>query len=131
MGTNSAILQSTWKLRPFPPARSLVDTLFPRRLQRLAYWLRALAVVVGCEILEANNTTIPFWWAWLTLAVAYDLLFIEVPRIRDVEMSPWWLLLVLVPGANIALGLILAFRAPCFPRLPDLPHALNPPLCQK
>jgi hypothetical protein len=126
MGTNSAILQSPWELRLFPPARSLVDALFPRRLHRLAYLLRALPVALGCGFLEDNYTAIPLWWAWLTLALAYDLFFIEVPRIHDVEMSPWWLLLAFVPGPNFALALILVFRAPCFPRPPAPPEPTPP-----
>jgi hypothetical protein len=98
MGTNSAILQSPWELRLFPPARSLVDALFPRRLHRLAYLLRALPVALGCGFLEDNYTAIPLWW----------------------------LLLAFVPGPNFALALILVFRAPCFPRPPAPPEPTPP-----
>jgi uncharacterized membrane protein YhaH (DUF805 family) len=42
----------------------------------------------------------------------YGFLFIGLPRIRDIGMSGWWLLIMLVPIANIWLGLILLFRAP-------------------
>lgn len=44
--------------------------------------------------------------------VVYQLWFIVLPRIRDVGMRSRWLVLVLIPGANVLFGIILLFRAP-------------------
>ena len=53
-----------------------------------------------------------YFWASVIVLTVYGFFFIGLPRIRDIGMSGWWLLIMLVPIANIWLGLILLFRAP-------------------
>ena len=52
------------------------------------------------------------WWIVVIALGLYALFFILLPRLRDVGMSAGWLLVALVPLANILLGIILLFRAP-------------------
>ncbi len=103
----------------------LVEVLFPRRLHRLAYFLRSLAVDMVASFLYTVSTTMapPYWWTSLLLLLAYAIFFILLPRLRDAGMSAWWILAaVLVPVAGIVLGVLLLFRAPEYP----LPHAPKP-----
>ena len=89
---------------------------FPRRLQRLAYFIRVcLCNAVGALIFVLGS---PFEQplgalSYLVLAI-YAVLFVLLPRLRDIEMSAWWLLLVLVPVANVLLSILLLFRAPVY-----------------
>jgi uncharacterized membrane protein YhaH (DUF805 family) len=46
------------------------------------------------------------------MLVIYSLFFIVLPRIHDVGMRWWWLLICFIPGANIVLGIILMLRGP-------------------
>jgi uncharacterized membrane protein YhaH (DUF805 family) len=57
----------------------------------------------------------PRWfWVLIVALLIYVVFFIALPRVRDLDMSGWWLLVFLVPLANIWLGLILLFRAPSY-----------------
>ena len=92
----------------------LVEFIFPRRLHRLAYFLRGVALDTVTGILYASSTTFNprFWWPSVIVLIIYGLFFIVLPRIRDVGMSGWWLLLTFIPVADIVFGIILLFRAP-------------------
>jgi len=92
----------------------LVEFLFPRRLHRLAYFLRGVAVDIVTACLYDNNSTMNprYFWILAMALMIYTLFFILLPRIRDVGMSGWWLAFCFIPIANIALGIILLFRAP-------------------
>ena|ERR1700685_2361114 len=94
----------------------LIEFLFPHRLHRLAYFLRGIVTDIMPPFLYfINPETNPryFWGAYIALLI-YTLFFIVLPRIRDLGMSGWWLLVMLIPIINIPLGLILLFRAPNF-----------------
>lgn len=93
-----------------------VEFIFPRRLHRLAYFLRGVALDTVTGILYASSTTYnpQFWWPWVIVLIIYGLFFIVLPRIRDAGMSGWWLLVAFIPVANIVFGIILLFRAPAF-----------------
>ena len=102
----------------------LIEFIFPRRLHRLAYFLRAMLIVIVTEIVYSCSTTMnprSFWVAVVALWI-YSLLFVDLPRIRDIRMSGWWLLVGFAPLTNLwlglvlslGLGLILLFRAPCY-----------------
>ena len=100
----------------------LIEFIFPHRLHRLAYFLRLLAtnILAGC-IYAVGSTQDAYIGIISFIALgAYQVFFIALPRIRDINMSSWWLLLVLVPIANIVFGVILLFRAP-----PILSHRPN------
>src|ERR1017187_10348166 len=94
----------------------LIELIFPRRLHRVAYFLRGiLSVIVGHILYSCSTTMNPqYWWAAVITETIYCVLFIDLPRIHDLGMSGWWLLLIVVPGANIWLALILTFRAPVY-----------------
>jgi hypothetical protein len=102
----------------------LIDFVFPRRLHRLAYFLRAMLTLIATDIVYSLSTTMNPRHFWITVIVLwiYSLLFIDLPRIRDVRMSGWWLLVGFAPLANLwlgllanlCIGLILLFRAPCY-----------------
>jgi uncharacterized membrane protein YhaH (DUF805 family) len=51
-----------------------------------------------------------YWWGSVVVFAIYGLFFILLPRLRDAGMSGWWLLVSLVPIANLLLGIILLFR---------------------
>jgi hypothetical protein len=92
----------------------LLEFIFPRRLHRLAYFQRGVAVDTVGAFLYASSTLFEpaCWWPSVIVLVAYGLFFIMLPWIRDVGMSGWWLLLTLVPVANVVLGIILLLRPP-------------------
>ena len=73
-------------------------------------------IVSGVFYVNCNPVHSHGWWAALLAVVLYQIFFIILPRIRDLEMSAWWILLIFVPLADIVLGLILLFRAPVYPR---------------
>jgi uncharacterized membrane protein YhaH (DUF805 family) len=92
----------------------LVEFLFPHRLHRLAYFLRSVVTeIMPAFLYFINLETNPqyFWGLYITLLV-YSVFFVVLPRIRDVGMSGWWLLVLFIPFANGVLGIILLFRAP-------------------
>lgn len=104
--------------------RPLVEFIFPHRLHRLAYFLRLIVwsvflyvdrYTMAALIYADRDTTYviaPFWWAAFVALSLYGIFFILLPRLRDVGMSAWWLIVALIPVANIPLGIILLFRAP-------------------
>ena len=100
----------------------MIDLLFPHRLHRLAYLFRGLAVDAVTSFIYTCSTTMnaKVWWSSLIILTIYGMFFIALPRIRDIGMSGWWLLAMLIPGANIIFIIILLFRAPAM--LPDRPN---------
>ena len=90
--------------------------MFPRRLHRLAYFLREVALGIVAGILYANITTYGprYWWPWVVALFIYEVFFIVLPRIRDAGMNAWWLAVAFIPIPNIVLGILLLFRAPAF-----------------
>jgi hypothetical protein len=95
--------------------RSLIDFIFPSRLHRLAYFLRVVTtnVLAGFVYAFSGTNSSGLWLVLLLVALAvYQLFFIILPRIRDIGMGKWWLLLTLIPGVNVVFGIILLFRAP-------------------
>ena len=92
----------------------LIEFIFPRRLHRFAYFLRGIVVEVSMLFLFDNRgATDPLAFVVLILGLAvYSLVFIMLPRIRDVGMSGWWLAAAFIPVANVMLGIVLLFRPP-------------------
>lgn len=94
----------------------LLEFIFPRRLHRIAYLVRTLVfnIVSGC-VLACNSSDNPgFCWAFFLVYLIYGLFFIVIPRMRDAEMSRWWLAGCFLPVVDIIVSLILAFRAPVY-----------------
>jgi hypothetical protein len=106
--------------------RSLIEFIFPARLHRLAYFLRGVTtdILAGFIYAFSGTNASSIWLLLLYLALAvYELFFIILPRIPDIGMSNWSLLLILIPGFNVVFGIILLFRAPVI-----LSDVRNPPL---
>jgi uncharacterized membrane protein YhaH (DUF805 family) len=104
----------------------LIEFIFPRRLHRLAFLLRVIAVdVISSFSIFPNPGTLETLFAGFCLVLlVYDVLFVLLPRIRDLEISGWWLLAFLIPYANSLLSIILLLRAPRY-RLAAASHASN------
>jgi len=94
--------------------REIVEFIFPLRLHRLAYFFRGSIVEIITSFLSTYGATDDFryWWIPAAILSVYEAFFVVLPRIRDVEMSGWWLLACLVPFVGVALGIILLFRRP-------------------
>ena len=92
----------------------LIRFIFPRRLHWVAFLLRLIvADVMPAFIYFTNSDTHSESFFLLDIIlVIYTLIFIILPRIRDVGISGWWLLVAFIPFANSLLALILLFRAP-------------------
>jgi uncharacterized membrane protein YhaH (DUF805 family) len=95
--------------------RWLIQFIFPRRLHRIAYFLRGLfvggTVFILCGV-GSGVVHVPYLLSVIIVLTIYELFFIDLPRARDLEMNGWWLLLLFVPGTNFVLGSILLLRAP-------------------
>ncbi len=94
---------------------TIVDAVFPRRLHRLAYFLRSITVEVLTSFLYTTSTTMrPFWWWTLLIFLsAYSAFFILLPRVRDAGMSSWWIVAgILIPVVGIVLAILVLFRPP-------------------
>jgi len=104
--------------------RPLVEFIFPHRLHRLAYFLRAnvwsvflyfvhaVRYPMAASVYTYRGTMADSYWSAAVIVLSlYGIFFILLPRLRDVGMSAWWLIVALIPVANILLGIILLFRA--------------------
>ena len=94
-----------------------MNILFPRRIGRLSYFIRGLVCSFAFEALinyaDASSWGNAFRDPWILLSglaiVFYWLIFVILARARDVGMRWFWLLLLLIPGVNIGLALVLLF----------------------
>jgi hypothetical protein len=92
----------------------VAEFILPRRLHRLAYFLRLVAANGVTAFVCANGATMAplFWWPSIILIPIYSTFFVALPRIRDVGMSTWCLTACFVPFVNVVFGIILLFRSP-------------------
>ena len=94
----------------------LIEFLFPKRIHRLGYLWRILVTNLAAGVIVASSS--PTEQLSATLGVialgVYQFVFILLPRVRDVGISGWWVLLSLVPIVYVFLTIILLFRAPEF-----------------
>ena len=67
------------------------------------------ALLFGFYIAESFPKEIAV--AWLVAASMYNVLGLAIPRLKDARLSPWLLLLFLVPIGNLVLQIVL-FVAP-------------------
>jgi uncharacterized membrane protein YhaH (DUF805 family) len=96
------------------PAKN--STFFPIELFRLQYLVRWFIWFVTAGVGAALLAPIPALGpiamiVWVLSALVYRIVALDIPRLRNAGMSPWLLLLFLVPVANLAI-LILLFVAP-------------------
>jgi len=92
----------------------MIEFIFPHRLHRLDYFLRGVIADVKEGILYSCIGTTGSEVLWVSIIVLwiYEVFFIILPRIRDIGMSGWWILIAFVPVVNILFSIILLFRAP-------------------
>lgn len=82
---------------------------FTGRSHRTAFWsfmlvhLLLTAIIIGVEIATDNPGWLDLIYSLFTLL---PFLALVVRRLRDAGFSPWWLLLVLIPGAGVLVLLI-------------------------
>jgi len=111
------------------------DILFPKRLGRLAYFIRAfplnIAVLFGSAEVEdlsrASGADFAIFAGALALLV-YGVFFVYLPRIRDAALPAWILVLAFIPYVDSALGFVLLFghsKSAIRPR-PELPESNTP-----
>ena len=112
--------------KSFHAMRQIVKFIFPKRIHRLSFLVRALATNLLCfwlmvalsssHVITPTPVTAGFedWYYYVALLALgiYTLLFVVLPRLRDTNMSGWWVLLSLVPAVYGFLCIILVFRAP-------------------
>lgn len=100
---------------------TIIEFIFPRRLHRFAYFLRGMVLSIVTGFLNAHSTTsASLYWGLTIVALGlYSLFFITLPRIRDIGMSGWWLLVIFNPVADVVFGIILMFRPPNFLTRPN------------
>jgi len=48
---------------------------------------------------------------FVLLVWIYGLFWIDLPRMRDLSVRPWWLVLMLVPVLNVVFLFVLAIRS--------------------
>jgi hypothetical protein len=107
---------------PTPIAPKERDTfLFPARLYRKQYlirWLVVLAnalfiVFVFSLLLSLIPAISPILVALFGgLALVYKIVGLDIPRLKNAGLSPWLLLLFLVPLANLVMQILLFFAPP-------------------
>ena len=97
--------------------KTWLTLLFPVELRRLQFIVRWLIWIVAilCSALVAEF--VPSLQPGLFLIVAllgvvYAVLGLYLPRIKNAGISPWFLLLLLVPLANFVVLLILLVAPP-------------------
>ncbi len=100
-----------------------MSILFPRQIRRLSFALRLIVCLLigplGWLVFhfiwgtpaDYPQTPVLRWLVWLVAVglTAYLLVFVVVPRLRDVGMSPYFGLLSLVPLFNLLFFIFLGF----------------------
>jgi hypothetical protein len=88
--------------------------MLPARLNRVQYLVRwliwAVALIVGGELAVFVHEAA--FILWIVAALIYRVIGLDIPRVKSAGMSPWLLLLLLVPLANIAMLVILLVAPP-------------------
>ncbi len=102
---------------------NLVAYIFPKRLPRLSYFLRSvffsLATWPAITRYEQGPSDLDALWLFLIIAACvYLMVFIVLPRCRDLDGGWGMALLCLVPIANLIIGWSLLF-ARSHPVAPD------------
>jgi hypothetical protein len=92
----------------------LVAFFFPRRLGRGAYFVRhcafsllAWGLIGACFPISESDVIGP---TLLLLVCIYFIFWVVLPRMRDLSIRPFWLILLLVPLVDVFFGLVLLFR---------------------
>jgi len=76
----------------------------------LVFVLAMVLVGVIAGALNLPQQVMPIFMAPAFLAYFVFSLFLAVKRVHDLDWSAWWLLLLLVPLANLVMALLLLFK---------------------
>jgi ABC-type branched-subunit amino acid transport system permease subunit len=111
----------------------LVALLFPARIGRLSYFIRDCVIALlfwGLLGGSLSNESDVIATILLLFAYVYWVFWVVLPRMRDLSMPPFRLILMAVPVLNLVFALILTFRpsAIAWPRSTDTPPPKTP-LC--
>jgi uncharacterized membrane protein YhaH (DUF805 family) len=112
------------------PRSFLVALFFPKRIGRGSYFIRSCAIsllvwgLLGGSLPNSESNVIET--ILVLLACTYSSFWVVLPRMRDLSMRPFWLILLLVPVVDVVLGLVLMFR-PCAIALPRSTDTSSPP----
>ena len=95
----------------------LVEFIFPHRLHRIAFLLRLIAsdIVPAFLFFIDLETHSGLFYGLDVVLLIYSIFFIVLPRIRDVGISGWWLIVLFIPIANTLLAFVLFFVRPNIP----------------
>jgi uncharacterized membrane protein YhaH (DUF805 family) len=91
----------------------LVTLFFPKRIGRGSYFIRHCVIgplfwgILGSGLFQESEVT---GWILLLLCSTYEILWVVLPRMRDLSIRAFWLILVFVPVVDGIFGLILLFR---------------------
>ena len=110
-------------------ANEVVTLFFPSQLGRGSYFIRGCATsllvwgfIGGSGPAFESNVMATIL---VLLAFVYSTFWVVLPRMRDISMRPFWLILLLVPGIDVGFGLVLMFRPSviAWPRSSDTPES--------
>lgn len=96
---------------------SIFSNLFPKKLKRLNFFLRSIIVLfclvaimnflIFSEQYQINNAYLIITALLFLLVIFYNIIYISIPRLRDMGWNPWLYLLVIVPGVHIIFFIIM------------------------
>lgn len=104
--------------------KRIINLLFPQAIGRLEYFVRHVILVIivflVCVLTVITNNNTQMHLNDDDLIIAYGILVVSVflfeipylviPRLRSIGWSPWCSVLILIPGINILLALLLLFK---------------------
>lgn len=117
------------------PAMPKPSFLFPTKLRRGQYlvrwliWLVAFGGSVALLVPLAKPTDLLILGAFV-IALTYKILALDIPRLKDAGLSPFLLLLLIVPVANLVIVILLFFARskPNTDAPPELPATGKTPV---
>lgn len=111
----------------------VIEFLFPGHLARLSYFFRTLLCHgVMLYLYQDPWGETPLGIATMIAMLLYTSLFVLLPRIRDIGMGAWWMVLAFIPYVSAFLGAALLFRRtnprhnPLMQRAPGTPPPSRP-----
>ena len=105
-----------------------MNNIFPRRLTRVRYacYLLCLILLIGVfaaifplPIANSETSTVSNLISVLSLIlISLKIFLMDIPRIRSIGWSPWLALLMVVPGLNAVMQIVL-LALPAYSSLPS------------
>lgn len=102
--------------------------MFPLHLDPLPYFVRFLGVLALCALMMigfpiiqpdmARETQDVMLLSFFSVTFGYKIVGMDAPRLRSMGKHPWLCLLMLVPGVNLVMQLVLLI-SPSRPELQE------------